>query len=179
MRTLHISFEGNAPGEIAVEDNLNSLSCTGDCDVSVQIGASVRMLARTPSRFDGWSGPCAGAQLTCTFTLTTTTDASARFAHESHELWSRFFDGPLLGIRSAAFDPDDNLIVATSSTLDKLDPDGSILWSVPLPASATSLRCWQDPQMAARCIDSPRMDSSCGPAPWERPAVMAVSMTAL
>jgi hypothetical protein len=129
--SIHLTFAGTGVGEVRVQTPSTSVSCFSTCTVPAQAGDQISIVASTASTFSGFSGACTGPS--CTFTAPTgTANVTATFSKDAKEGWTRFLDGP---IHTAAYDREGNLIVGSATSLTKLSPTGTTLWSISFAAA--------------------------------------------
>jgi hypothetical protein len=130
---LRIVFAGGGAGEVRVNDasGVTLASCTAACTVPATPGQVLEIAASTPSSFGGLSGACTTSDPTCNVTIgASRAKVIATFTPAPGEVWTRLpGGGPLM---SAAYDSADHLIVASSTTVTKLSPAGSVIWQLPL-----------------------------------------------
>jgi hypothetical protein len=132
--TTRIELAGEATGLVRVDsDDGTHVVCEDSCLVTVGAGVPVTLAATTLSMFESWSGACEGTERRCTFTVAGPGTVIATFVREAAEVWTVF---PGFRPQQLAFDADDNLLVAGGERIDKPDPDGELVWSLPLAAGA-------------------------------------------
>lgn len=67
-------------GDGQVSTANGTIKCPGTCTTSVKAGASITLTAKNGKGvFTGWAGPCAGANLSCTFTVNSDAPVTATF----------------------------------------------------------------------------------------------------
>jgi sugar lactone lactonase YvrE len=88
--TIAVTLLGNGGG--TVTDNSTGINCTlsngqstGTCNFNYPVGSLLTLTAipTAGSTFVGWSYPCSGSSLTCTFTVNNTYDVGATFAQQN------------------------------------------------------------------------------------------------
>jgi hypothetical protein len=166
--TVTIELAGEAAGIVRVDsEDGTHIVCEETCVITVGDGVAVTVAATTLSLFGSWSGACAGTDRRCTFTVAGAGTVTATFVREPAEVWTVF---PDFQAQQLAFDAADNLFVSGGGRIDKLDPDGDLVWSLPLPSGAY-LGLQVDSAGAAMLLDFQQLAKvdSDGRVVWSQP----------
>jgi outer membrane protein assembly factor BamB len=166
--TVTIELAGEAAGVVRVDsDDGTHIVCEETCVITVGNGVAVTVAATTLSLFGSWSGACAGIDRRCTFTVAGAGTVTATFVREPAEVWTVV---PSFQPQQLAFDAADHLLVAGRGRIDKLDPDGDLVWSRPLPSGAY-LGLQVDSAGAAMLLDYQQLAKvdSDGNVVWSQP----------
>ncbi|MBX3160021.1 MAG: choice-of-anchor D domain-containing protein [Deltaproteobacteria bacterium] len=137
--SIDITFAGDASGEVQVwlEGVATPVSCFASCSIPAMPDQRVEVLASTPSGFGGITGDCDVSGGYCFLTAPPGTAAiTVTFTKDPKEQWTRFVSP---GVRTAAFDGTDALVVGGSAGISKLSPAGATVWSITLPAVALAV----------------------------------------
>jgi hypothetical protein len=77
--TLNLTFPGSGQGVVYSVGGY--VSCSTSCSVPVAVGTSLQLVEGQGGRseFVGWTGPCSGFSVSCTFTVEGDTEVGAEF----------------------------------------------------------------------------------------------------
>lgn len=128
-----ITFAGDM-GDARIEDAVTFAllaKCTASCSTLVRVGRRIRIVASSfGSNYGGMTGACTTTSSECERTVSSTgLSVTLQLPKEPYEGWARLLPGS--GFRTAAFDDSGNLLLGATSSVTKLAPDGSTIWSSP------------------------------------------------